>query len=232
MFVAGFRQAGETLETVGIDSGNGCNVLGQEWDYCRRLEVGNHRHPDSAGGFSAFFHSHQDKRRLPVFELATSSESSLLAANPRIINLYLATKGFAGRIHHRPTKFVKHHPHRLVAGEAEMPLQKQGRYSTFVSGHQICRPEPRGEGNLCPMKDGPGCQRNLVPALGALTAPLLHQFIGSLMTAARTDEPIWPSASSQILLAGILGTEVGLKLAKRPGKRRSWHPSTLPIAVG
>lgn len=37
------------------------------------------------------------------------------------------------------------------------------------------------------------------------------------MTAARTDEPIRPSTSRQVLLAGILGGEVGLKLAKRPG---------------
>jgi hypothetical protein len=38
--------------------------------------------------------------------------------------------------------------------------------------------------NLRPVKDRPGCQRNLVPALGALVAPLVHQFIRSFVPAS------------------------------------------------
>ena len=132
MLVADLRQARKALETVGVDGGTGFNVLGQEGDYRRSLKVGNHRHADSTGGSPVFFHSHQDQRRPAVFELSASSESSLLTANPRIVNLYLAAKRSARRIHHRPTKFVKHHPRRLVAGEAELPLQKQRRHSALV----------------------------------------------------------------------------------------------------
>lgn len=231
MFVADLRQARKALETVSVDGGTGFNVLGQEGDYRRSLKVGNHRHADSTGGSPAFFHSHQDQRRPAVFELSASSESSLLAANPRIVNLYLAAKRSARRIHHRPTKFVKHHPRRLVAGEAELPLQKQRRHSALVSGHQIRRPEPIGEWDFRPMEDGPRRQRNLTPALSALAAPLVHQFIGSLMPAARTDESIRPATGRQVLLTGLLGGEIGLKLAKRFGKRRSRHPSTLAIGA-
>ena len=74
------------------------------------------------------------------------------------------------------------------------------------------------------MEDGPRRQRNLAPALSALAAPLVHQFIGSLMPAARTDESIRPATGRQVLLAGLLGGEIGLKLAKRFRERRSGHP--------
>ena len=66
-----------------------------------------------------------------------------------------------------------------------------------------------GQRNLRPMKDGPGGQRNLVPALGALMASLVHQFIGSLVPASRTNEAIRPTTRRQVLLAGLLGGEVG-----------------------
>jgi hypothetical protein len=42
--------------------------------------------------------------------------------------------------------------------------------------------------------------------------------------ASRANEPIRPTTSRQILLAGLLGGKVGLKLAKRLGKRWSGHP--------
>src|SRR5216684_401890 len=81
-----------------------------------------------------------------------------------------------------------------------------------------------GQRNLRPVKNGPRCQRNLVPTLGALVAPLVHQFVGSFVPASRANEPIWPTTSRQILLAGLLGGKVGLKLAKRLGKCWSGHP--------
>jgi hypothetical protein len=78
------------------------------------------------------------------------------------------------------------------------------------------------------MKNGPGRQRNLVPALDALIASLVHQFVGPPVPASRTDEAIWPPTSSQILLAGLVRSEVGLKLAERLGER-SRHRPTLPL---
>src|ERR1035437_4608893 len=110
-------------------------------------------------------------------------QAGLLAGNPRVINLYLAVQGLPNGIHHRPAEFVKHHPRGLVAGKTELTLHQQSGHATLVSGHQIRRPKPVGQWNLRPVKDRPGCQRNLVPALGALVAPLVHQFIRSFVPA-------------------------------------------------
>jgi hypothetical protein len=126
---------------------------------------------------------------------------------------------------------VKHHPRGLVTRQTELALQKQGRYATLVRGHQIRRPEPMGQRNLRTVKNGPRCQRNLVPTLDALVAPLVHQFVASFVPASKANKPIWPATSRQILLAGLLGGKVGLKLAKRLGKRWSGHPSTLPTGL-
>ena len=127
-----------------------------------------------------------------------------------------------------PAGFVKHHPRGLVTRQTELALQKQVRYATLVRGHPIRRPEPIGQRNFRPVENGPRCQRNLVPTLGALVAPLLHQFVGPSVPASRANEPIWPTTSRQILLTGLLGGKVALKLAKRLGKRRSGHLFTPP----
>jgi len=65
------------------------------------------------------------------------------------------------------------------------------------------------------MKDGAGCQRDLVATHAALLAPLVQQLIGFSMLASRTNEPIRPTTSGQIPLAGFLCGKVGLKLAQR-----------------
>jgi hypothetical protein len=163
--------------------------------------------------------------------LSATSEAGLLPANPRVINLYLPAQWLPSRTYHRTAQFVKHHPGCLVAGKTELTLQQQCGHSPFVRSHQIRRPEPVGQRSLRPVKNGPGGQRNLVPALDALLASLVHQFVGAPVSASRTDKTIRPPTSSQVLLACLVCSEVGLKLAERPGERRSRHPSTLPVGV-
>jgi hypothetical protein len=68
------------------------------------------------------------------------------------------------------------------------------------------------------MKNSPGRQRNLVSALGALAASLVHQFVGSPVPASRTDEAVRPPTRRQVLLARLLRREVGLKLAQSFGE--------------
>jgi len=81
------------------------------------------------------------------------------------------------------------------------------------------------------MKNRPGGQRGLMPAAGTLPQSLIHQFVCSLMSASGADETIGPAADGEVLLAGFFGGEVPLKLPERFGKRRPWHPSTLPIGA-
>ncbi len=63
VFKAGLREAGEAFETVRIDRGSRCDVLGKEGNYRGGLEVRNHFHPDPTGSFPAFFDSDQDKHK-------------------------------------------------------------------------------------------------------------------------------------------------------------------------
>src|SRR5438876_12072820 len=56
-----------------------------------------------------------------------------------------------------------------------------------------------------------------------------HQFICSGVPASGTNEPVRPTARCQILLAGFLRGEVGLKLMQRLGKRWPSHAHTLPV---
>ena len=163
--------------------------------------------------------------------MSAPSQTGLFAANPGVINLYLAVQGLPSRTHHRPAQFVEHHPGGLVTGKTELTLQHQCGHSALVRSHQIRRPEPVGQRNLGPVKNRPGRQRNLVSALDALMASLVHQFVSPLMPASRADEAIRPPTSRQVLLASLVRSEVGLKLAERLGKRQSRHLSTLPIGA-
>ena len=67
---------------------------------------------------------HQDEGRSSPLELSASSETGLLAANPRLINFNLAMQRLTC-IHHGPAEFVKHHPGSLVTGQAELTLEQE-----------------------------------------------------------------------------------------------------------
>jgi hypothetical protein len=122
MFEASLNQTDETLEAVRIDGGARCNVPGKYRDYRAGLEVGNHVHASPTGRVTALFHGHQNESRPSILELPAPFQPGLLAANPRVINLYLAAQGVPSRIHHRPAELVKHHPRGLVTGKTELML--------------------------------------------------------------------------------------------------------------
>jgi hypothetical protein len=76
---------------------------------------------------TTLFHGRQNESRSSILELPAPLQPGLLAANPRVFNLYLAAQGLPSRIHHRPAEFVKHHPRSLVIGKTELTLQEQGK---------------------------------------------------------------------------------------------------------
>jgi hypothetical protein len=122
MFKAGINETCETLEAIRIDGGTKCDVSGKNRDYRAGLAVGNHVHASSTGRATTLFHGHQNESRSSILELPAPLQPGLLAANPRVINLYLAAQGLPSHIHHRPPEFVKHHPRGLVTGKTELSL--------------------------------------------------------------------------------------------------------------
>ena len=95
MFKADPNETCETFEAVRIEGGTRCNVPGKYRDYRAGLEVGNHVHASSTGRVTTLFHGHQNESRSSILELPAPSQPGLLAANPRVINLYLAAQGLA-----------------------------------------------------------------------------------------------------------------------------------------
>src|SRR5207248_481751 len=122
VFKAGLNETCETFEAIRIDRGTGCNVPGKYRDDRAGLEVGHHVHASSTGGLSTLFHGHQNESCSSILELPAPTQPGLLAANPRVINLYLAAQGLSSGVHHRPAEFVKHHPRGLVPGKTELTL--------------------------------------------------------------------------------------------------------------
>jgi hypothetical protein len=81
------------------------------------------------------------------------------------------------------------------------------------------------------VKNRAGGERDLMTAADALPPSLIHQFIRSPMSASGADETVGPAASCEVLFAGFLCGEVGLKLPQCFGKRRPGHPATLLIGA-
>jgi hypothetical protein len=81
------------------------------------------------------------------------------------------------------------------------------------------------------MKDRHRGQPNLIAALAALVPTLVHQLIGFSMATSGTSEPVRPTTSCQIPLAGFLRGKFRLKLPQRLRKGRSGHASTLPVVA-
>jgi len=131
---------GETLkalEAIRVGGRAGRDVLGEEREESLSLEVWDHSHTDAPRAIATLPHRHQDKGRASPLELSASSETSLLAANPCLINFYLAVQRLPSCVHHGPAESVKHHPGSLVTGQTELMLHQQGGHTTLVRGHQM-----------------------------------------------------------------------------------------------
>ena len=203
----------------------------EEGDDGAALEIWDRFHADATRTSATPLHCDQNQRCPSPFELSAAAKASLLATNPGFINLYVAVQRLPSCIHHGSAELVKQHPGGLVTGQAELPLEQQGRNAVPVHGHQIGCPEPLGQRDLGPVKNCPGCQRDLVTAAATLPTPLIHQLISSPISAARTDETLGPAAGREVLFAGFLGSEIALELPQGLGKWPSRHLLTLPIGV-
>src|SRR6266478_9455632 len=128
--------------------------------------------PEALPRFSTANH---DECRAAPLELAAPADPGLGAANPGVVDFYLAVKRLARRIHRRSPELVQYHPSGFVTLKTELVLEQQRRDASLVGRHQVGRPEPEGRRGLRIVKDCPRCQGDLVTTGGALPAPSSHQ---------------------------------------------------------
>ncbi len=148
MLETDFVQARESLKAIGEDRGTGSNVLGKEVVDRRSFEVGDDGHADTPGGSPAFLHGDQDEGGAAALELPAPSQTGLGPAHPRVVDLHLTSKWFAGDIYHRSPELVKHHPGGFVTPKPKLALKKQCGNTPLVGGHQVgCNRTKGSEGS-------------------------------------------------------------------------------------
>jgi hypothetical protein len=123
MFEPGFRQTRKALEAIGVDRRTGRDILMKEGEDGAALEIGDRFHANATRTSTTPLHCYQNQRCPAPLELSAPAEASLLATNPRLINLYLSVQRFPIYIHHCSAELVKQHPSGLVTRQAELPLK-------------------------------------------------------------------------------------------------------------
>ena len=84
---------------------------------------------------------------------------------------------------------MEHHPGRLVALHADLPLEREGRQAALVGDHQEGREEPEREVSARAVEDGARRRRGLVAAGRALADATPGDQVGPL-GAAQLAEPL------------------------------------------
>ncbi len=185
---------------------------------------------DAARSITPLLYGNQDRDRATIFQLPTAFDPGLRPANPRVVDFHVAVEGLPRRIDHRAPQFVKDHPCGFISPQAKLALQQERRDAALVGGHQIRGPEPVGQRGLRVVQNRSGRQRHLIPAVGTLPAPLRHR-VRTPVCTARACEALRPATRRQILLAGLFGRELALKLTHILWKRRARHAPTLQIVA-
>jgi len=229
--IARCLQANERRQPIGVNRRPSRDGFLHDPRHRRSREVRQHRKTDPARPVFATFDRDKYRNRPAAFQLPAPRDASLRPANPGVIDLDIAMQRLSRGIDHRAPQLMEHHPRRFVTPQTELPLDPQRRGAALIGRHQVRGPEPLDEWRLRVVKNCPGGQRNLVSALGTLPTSIGDR-IRPPMTTPRTDETVRPATRRQILLTGLLGSELTAELVQRFREGRARHPPTLQIVAG
>jgi hypothetical protein len=123
VFVSDVRKPVEALEAVGVYRGTGCYVSLRNAVKVAPLKSDD-CHASATTAAIPFLHGHQHQRCLAAFELSTSAQAGLRAANSSIITFHFASQRLSWRVDHCAPEFMQHHPCSFVTTYSELALQQ------------------------------------------------------------------------------------------------------------
>src|SRR6516225_1808625 len=121
---------------------------------------------------------------------------------------------------HAGAEFVEDLERRLVALQAKLTLELDGRHARRMGRNKVCGPEPDRQRRAGPLHDRAGCQR-VIPLTFA--APQNLRSVGKAVglagfTAPSADKPIAPSDRLKVSGARRIVRKEPLKLRQRTRK--------------
>ena len=221
----------EAFQAVGVDGRPRRDVALNEIDHRGLFEVRGHRHPNPARDAAPLFDGDQHNGGLAPFELTTPPQAGLGTTDPGVVDFHRPMQRLARHIDRGAAQLVEQHPRWFVPAEPQLPLEQNRRNPPLVGRHQIGCPEPHRQRDLRVVQHRPGRQGHLVPAFDTSPAPVFQHRVGAPVVTAWTAEPVGPPTHRQILVAGLFGGELALKLAQVCGKGRTRHARTLHLVA-
>lgn len=107
-------------------------------------------------------------------------------------------------------------PCRLVAPQAQFPLQSDRAGAIFLARHRPHRPKPNRQRFACVLEDCPSRHRALITATRTLQQYAPHRPVFSPITTGTT-KPIWPPQPDQKIPAGCFRRKARLKFSQISG---------------
>ena len=154
-----------------------------------------HRHPRRSWAFSALLDGRGHDGLVP--HLPASAEPPLAGgAHVGLVHLHEAFQPMLGPVPERRTHLVQQGPRRLVAAQARVALELEGRDALLVASHEEDRPEPDPQRHAGAVEDRPRRHRGLVVAAPALLEPAARDPVALGLSTPRAPEPVGPAQLS------------------------------------
>ena len=216
-------------EAIGEHDRAGRDVRRDKSDQGPRRDVSDHLQANASRGSASDFHrAHNDSL---VNDLPSATQASFRPSDIGLIDLDPVLEELPVGVHHRAAELVQHRPCCLVAAQPQLPLELQGREAGRLCRDQVGGPEPLRKRLPGSVQDGARGNRGFVPASLASPKQPRRQLEGFDVSAARTAEPLRPTAPRQVLATRLFVAEELPKLVQRPRILPGARP-TLSLGVG
>ncbi len=173
--------------------------------------VGESLHANSAQAPASFLDRDYDLR---LCGCLTAEDARLDPTNPGLVDLDDSLQEVAVGPDHGMAQLMEPGPGGAVAAQAENLLDGHRASALLLRRDQPDGVEPDPERLVRVLKNGPGRDGGLVPALGTLEESSSARLPGSFTSAPGTDEAARPAQPSEVLPAAGLGGEAVRELGE------------------